>query len=294
MFDEDYKDGAPAAEDLAALNYSDEEEQGPAPSLNISDASNIEDLERHHPQKEPCLLYLSEISLEDGSEIERVECLELSTHHVFRISGISQDELLSQFDVPLSEDQAPTLMQEGAYFDEETATLVLDPDHLETVQYGLYEDEDAHQFHRKLTGVGQKRVLVVRVNGNDASFPLSERDLWSNWFSTSKPSFKSQMEDCSYGNYRVVEAKADTVRINRNIRGVRRETIENAARDAALSQITRNLWSTYDHVAFCLPEGTINDDGGENWVAYASVGRKKSVYNGSRYCSLAAIQMHGK
>lgn len=270
------------AEDVAwaaPLNITSYEEDE---TLAISDAS------KYRAQKEPCVLFKNDVLMEDGTDVESVQCFEPSTRHVFEISGISQDELLSRFDSSnyegLRERGAPTLMQEGAFYDEESATLVLDPE-LEMIQYGIYEGDSLHESRRKLAVTGRKRVLVLRIVGRDSSTSGSEASLRSDWF-TDTVNFKNQMEACSYNKFQVVDSGVATIRLNRNVRGSTNKSVELSARNAARSQI-RNL-SSYDYVAYCLPPGTAG-----RWIAYAYTFSSESFYN-DVWCNHVSAQMHGE
>ena len=92
-------------------------------------------------QTEPCLIMLKLTLMEDRSEIEEVDCYDPSTERFVHISGSSQ--LLKDFQKGEITSGTTTLMQEGAYFDDDAGSLIF-PD-LANVQYG-----DEPETNRKL------------------------------------------------------------------------------------------------------------------------------------------------
>jgi hypothetical protein len=84
---------------------------------------------------------LKKTLMEDGSEIEEVDCYDPSTEQFVHISGSSQ--LLKDFHEGEITSGTTTLMQEGAYFDDDAGSLIF-PD-LANVQYG-----DKPETNRKL------------------------------------------------------------------------------------------------------------------------------------------------
>ena len=92
-------------------------------------------------QTEPCLIMLKLTLMEDRSEIEEVDCYDPSTERFVHISGSSQ--LLKDFHGGEITSRTTTLMQEGAYFDDDAGSLIF-PD-LANVQYG-----DEPETNRKL------------------------------------------------------------------------------------------------------------------------------------------------
>ena len=96
---------------------------------------------RSRLQTEPCLLMLKKTLMEDRSEIEEVDCYDPSTEQFVHISGSSQ--LLKEFHDGVITSGTSTLMQKGAYFDDDEGSLIF-PD-LVNVQYG-----DEPETNRKL------------------------------------------------------------------------------------------------------------------------------------------------
>ena len=114
---------------------------------------------RRRLQTEPCVFMLKKILLEDGSEIEQVDCYDTSTDQFVHISGSNgnqiENQLLDEFHNGMITSGQNTLMQEGAYFDDEEGSLIL-PD-LTNVQYG----EDPETRRKLAVATGTKEMLAV-------------------------------------------------------------------------------------------------------------------------------------
>ena len=114
---------------------------------------------RRRLQTEPCVFTVKKILLEDGSEIEQVDCYDTSTDQFVHISGSKgheiENQLLDEFHNGMITSGQSTLMQEGAYFDDEEGSLIL-PD-LTNVQYG----EDLETRRKLAVATGTKEMLAV-------------------------------------------------------------------------------------------------------------------------------------
>jgi hypothetical protein len=246
---------------------------------------NHDSRSRRRLQTEPCLLMLKKTLMEDRSEIEDVDCYDPSTEQFVHISGSSQ--LLKGFHDGEITSGTSTLMQKGAYFDDDEGSLIF-PD-LANVQYG--EDPEAR---RKLAvTTGTKEMLAVRVIASDASTTSSESEISDAWFGTSGDAvnFKSQYEACSYNKLQINPANTNdisngvtTATISNIVSGTDNGVIRNAVTAALGSSFT----SQFDHVMLCLPPGTSG-----SWIAYAYVNHWLSVYN-NQWCDYISGQMHGK
>ena len=60
---------------------------------------------------------------------------------------------------------------------------------------------------------------------------------------------------------------------------------------AAVAPSVVGSLSQYDHVAYCIPRGTVDGGGSPNWIAYGYFGWYRTVYNGE-WCSFVSVQMH--
>ena len=131
---------------------------------------------------------LKKILLEDGSEIEQVDCYDTSTDQFVHISGSNgnqiENQLLDEFHNGMITSGQNTLMQEGGYFHDDEGSLIL-PD-LTNVQYG--EDLETRRKLAVATGIAP-----------DASTTSSESEISDAWFGTSGDTvnLKSQYEACS-------------------------------------------------------------------------------------------------
>jgi hypothetical protein len=273
---------------LTILSFNQQEPSTGADSESgeggLRKGGNHDSHSRRRLQTEPCLLMLKKTLMEDRSEIEEVDCYDPSTEQFVHISGSSQ--LLKEFHDGVITSGTSTLMQKGAYFDDDEGSLIL-PD-LANVQYG-----DDPEARRKLAvTTGTKEMLAVRVIASDASTTSSESAISDAWFGTSGDAvnFKSQFEACSYNKLQIDPANTNgvsngvtTVTISNTVSGTDRDVIEYAARSAL-----GNLSSQFDHVMLCLPPGT---SGG--WIAYAYINDWLSVYN-NQSCDYVSVQMHGK
>jgi hypothetical protein len=233
---------------------------------------------------------VKKILLEDGSEIEQVDCYDTSTDQFVHISGSKgheiENQLLDEFHNGMITSGQSTLMQEGAYFDDEEGSLILP--NLENVQYG----EDPETRRKLAVTTGTKEILAVRVIALDASTTSSESEISGT--SGDAVNLKSQYEARSYNKLQINPANTNavsngvtTVNISNNVSGTSDSTIRTAVVNAATASLG-NLSSQFDHLMLCLPPGT---SGG--WIAYAYVNSWLSVYN-NQWCNYVSGQMHGK
>lgn len=196
------------------------------------------------------------------------------------------------------ESGAATLIQEGAYFDDENRRLMLNGDaHPDSLTI-----EAKSKDNRRKLFTGTKSFLALRVEAAfDVSTTSSESEISDSWFGTNGDpmNFKSQMEACSYNQFLVDPAAGAatsgtnvsdgvyTVNITNTVSGVDNSVIVNAAITAGNNALG-NMASQYEHVMVCVPPGT---NGG--WIAYAYINWYLSVYN-DQWCTYPSGQMHGK
>lgn len=248
-------------------------------------------------QEEPCVLFLKNTLMEDQSNIEEVECHELSTNHVFHICGIDQSVLLAELHSGNITSGQTTLMQEGAHFNDQNATLEIIPHLVDRIEYEDYKAPLESQ--RPLSTTGFKKLVVVRVNAPDGYFRFDERQVSAAWFGGDgdKVNLKSQMQACSFDKiiFNPVTSYpwwdgVGTVNININVKN----TDSNVVLNAAISSLTNSIGdlpSQFDHVAFCLPRGSTTTRDGQNWAAFAQHNNWVSVFN-DEWCNSPTIQMH--
>ncbi|GFH56166.1 hypothetical protein CTEN210_12642 [Chaetoceros tenuissimus] len=241
-------------------------------------------------QQEGCVLLLKQIIYEDHEE-EQIECYDESTSQFVSLSAF-ESHILEMVKSGTIESGAATLMQEGAYFDDENRRLVLNGDaHSDSLTIEAKSID--HETRRRKLVTGTKSFLALRVEAADVSTSSTESEISDSWFGTSGDplNFKSQMEACSYDKYQVVPASDAThsggvasVTISNTVTGASDNEIVNAAITAASS--LGSLYSDTDHIMVCVPPGT---NGG--WIAYAYVNSWLSVYN-DQWCNYPSGQMH--
>jgi hypothetical protein len=243
-------------------------------------------------QTEPCVLLHKMILMEDFTEIEEIDCYDPSTDTYAEISshaeGDSHRYLLSKFHSGEIVSGQSTLMQEGAYFDENGSLLVED---LEDVQI-----EKGPETRRQLL-TASINMLAVRVKAADSTTSSSQAQISDAWFGTNGDpvNFKSQYGACSYGKLQVNAANTGTVTngvfevtIPNNVQGVSNSVIRNSVSTALSNSLGTLPSAQYNYVMQCLPPGT---SGG--WIAYAYINWYLSVYNDG-WCNSVSAQMHGK
>ena len=231
--------------------------------------------------------------MEDHSEIEEVECYDPSTEMYAIIPDQNaQENLLTLFKSNIINSGISTLIQDGAYFDDEEGSLILAADY-DSIQYA--EQAADGNSTRRLASTGTKNMVAVRVIANDASTTSSEVSIRDAWFGTNGDiiNLKSQYEACSFDKVKINPANtqkvnngAYTVTISRNVKQVSDNIVRTAVVDKAKTDLGE--LSQFDHVMLCLPPGTRG-----NWIAYAYVGHYLSVYN-DKWCDYVSAQMHGK
>ena len=149
-------------------------------------------------QKEPCVLLLSSILMEDQSHSEEVGCYEPSTNRIFRISGMNQNELLDAFHNGNIISGQTTLIQEGAHFNDQDATLTVIPELVDSFEYGVHDK--LLESRRPLSSTDTKNMLVLRVVAPDGTTPFSESEISNAWYGGGgdQLNLKSQYTACSF------------------------------------------------------------------------------------------------
>ena len=237
-------------------------------------------------------MLLKQIIYEDHEE-EQVECFDETTGQIVSLSAF-ESHILEMVKSGTIESGAATLIQEGAYFDDENRRLILNGDaHPDSLTI-----EAQSKDNRRKLFTGTKSFLALRVEAADASTSSNESEISDSWFGTygDPMNFKSQMEACSYNQF-LVDPASDpnnnisdgvyTVSISNTVSGVSDGIIRDAAVNAGNSDLG-SLSSQYNHVMVCVPPGT---NGG--WIAYAYINWYLSVYN-NQWCNYPSGQMHGK
>jgi hypothetical protein len=115
-------------------------------------------------------------------------------------------------------------------------------------------------------------VLVVRVSStSDGRATSASSSQLANDIFDDNVSLKSQYAACSYGKLTFAKATGNnvvngvvSVNLNSNVNGVSSSTVRDRMQTTANSIVGTNVDSTYDHVMFCIPPGTV-DDGSSGW-----------------------------
>lgn len=244
-------------------------------------------------QQEGCVLLLKQIIYEDHEE-EQVDCYDETTSQFVSLSAF-EDHILEMMKSGAIESGGATLIQEGAYFDDENRRLILNGDaHPDSLTIEAKSID--HETRRRKLVTGTKSFLALRVEAADVSTSSSESEISDSWFGTSGDplNFKSQMEACSYNKYEVVPASDAThsggvasVTISETVSGASDNVIVSAAVNAAASSLG-SLYFNTDHIMVCVPPGTSG-----SWIAYAYINHWLSVYN-NYWCNYPSGQMHGE
>ena len=243
-------------------------------------------------QTEPCVLLHKMILMDDYSEIEEIDCYDPSTDTYAEISSHAEGEarrsLLTKFHRGEIVSGQSTLMQEGAYFDENGNLFVED---VEDVQI-----EKGPETRRQLL-TASINMVAVRVVAADSTTTSSQAQISDAWFGTNGDpvNLKSQYGACSYDKLQVNAANTGTVTngvievtIPNNVQGESDSVIRNSVNNALRDSLGSLPSAQYDYVMQCLPPGT---SGG--WIAYAYINWYLSVYNDG-WCNYVSAQMHGK
>ena len=137
------------------------------------------------------------------------------------------------------------------------------------------------------------KILVLRVEANNAT-TVDENQLTSTWFTgdANGISFQSQMNACSYGNFEVDDqSRVVTILLNQTVTGLSYGGVADAALGEAAAAVAD--FGSFDHVAVCLPPGTVSDDGmNAAWTVGGTID-SNSIYN-DNWCSSISAQMQGK
>jgi hypothetical protein len=138
---------------------------------------------------------------------------------------------------------------------------------------------------------GTSSVLLVRVTATDGSVSLNANTMSDRVFGSSGTA-RSTFSDCSFGKLQLEPAKGPSVvdgvvelLVDMNIQGKTIGSLENTLSTALTNEI--GSVSHFDHVAFCVPAGTVLS--GSNWLAYAYVGNQRSVFNNEQCGYLSTI-----
>lgn len=162
------------------------------------------------------------------------------------------------------------------------------------------ETIDTSNFDRT---VGEKELLVIRIQASDSSTTATKTQLFQDIFDD-KVNVSKQLKACSHGKLtmkpatgRNINNGVATMQLN-SVVGRTTQAIINELDNDALSLFGRAL-NQFDHVMMCMPPGTnfLNGSGRimDGWQAYVPGDHKyssfMSVYN-DQWCSSVSAGMH--
>lgn len=153
-------------------------------------------------------------------------------------------------------------------------------------------------WHRSLLTTGTRKVIVIRIVGQDVATTADEAQLADDIFGASGDvlNLNSGYNGCSYGQLHLDPLSTNTLietdgvytvdLPNTIVAGSDSMVIANAALAQATTDLGESPQFLADHVMFCLPPGTSGD-----WIAYAWIAHWMSVYN-DVWCQSPSIQIH--
>lgn len=149
---------------------------------------------------------------------------------------------------------------------------------------------------------GTRKAIVFRVRANDVTSTSEEAELGKSVFGTSgKPTLKSQFEACSYNKIQFIPFTGKTttgedisngvttIEIGTEVIGKNDTDIASEVEEAAVKKL--GGLEQFDHFLISLPRGVLGHDGTTNWVGWALIPGRKSVYNDDSVKG-ESVQMH--
>jgi hypothetical protein len=136
-------------------------------------------------------------------------------------------------------------------------------------------------------GLSTRSLYFVRVSGQDAAPHPFTLNQWINGhFRTDTTSFKTVMEDCSFGKLRVVSNGGIDVTVDGYVRDYNHfgEWVTNATAKAE-AILGRSLYSMADHVVFCSPRNVTT-------LTAVALQDGNRIHINSRVCQSLSILMH--
>jgi len=244
-------------------------------------------------------LVLAETQFANDREEHYWEC-EIDSGHFLSLN-LEFDEQYEDPEIGLIESGFTTLHASDAFVSDSKAVIRDIPK--------LTRKPITHQ--RRLSTIGTRTVLVVRVKANDATTSAAEDDLAREVFgitdsngNSASVNLSNTFAQCSY-NKLTFEPSSDsdgrgnngvyTVSINDDIVGQRNVDVRNVVLDQLRSDFGSNdLNALYDHIMVCMPHGTLSKSGqtdSTDWAASATINGYVSFYN-DNWCMSTSAQMH--
>lgn len=193
----------------------------------------------------------------------------MAGHSYVKVKGLSK-KLLAEKKVKSG---VTTLSVEGATIVNEGGEDEIVIPANASLTFGVDTRRLSEHHGRKLQSMGDKSVLVVRVNAKDKS--TSGNETWLSQLVFGGGAYKSlkdQYEDCSYDKLKLTKAGGTgvnsslgttTVSISDNVNGADIFSIETLIDKAVQTKVGLvagnwgNLNNKFKHVIFCVPDGTL-------------------------------------
>ena len=207
-----------------------------------------------------CVLYLTETQLEHEEEEHKWECIDDDGHIL---------DLNLDFDTDYKDPTAGRILSGGTNLRADSAIISDTSAILRGKPKFSLIPNNSRRHLEQITG--QRSVLVVRIEANDAFTGPSEKDLARTVFGitddhgkTDSWNLASGYDQCSYGQLTFEPAQDQntnngvyTLSIDANVKGKTHSEVRNLALDRLRSDLgVKDLNSIYDHVMLCLPPGT--------------------------------------
>lgn len=151
--------------------------------------------------------------------------------------------------------------------------------------------------------IGQKELLVIRIEARDSSTTATEEQLFDDVFN-GEITFTKQMNSCSHGKLTINPATGQN--INNGITTIKLDNVVGKSSDSVVEEVEKDAvllfgrsLNEFNHVMFCMPYGTLFKNGkGElstTWHAYVPGDWRYTnfvtIYN-DRWCSSISAGMH--
>lgn len=151
-----------------------------------------------------------------------------------------------------------------------------------------------HIIPRRLAEpTGINRVLIVRVSTNEGSETTSSVEEIENTLYDGSPTVKSQYNQCSGGALTIENGGSVEITLPYSIQGIETDKDQEFLEDirlAAQEQAGAPVPDSFDHVLYCLPQGS-SVAGDFGWVGFGDLDGPNSYYNDGK-CAQHLSVMH--
>ena len=221
----------------------------------------IKSQESIHVERErqlECTLYLAETQRKNDNEEEDWECEDENGN--FLELNVNFDSKFKYPDVGVLESGNTVLHANTAFISDQKA--IIRGDHKLS--------KKPIDRRRKLVSSGERSVLVVRVEADDASTSASESEITRKVFGTGEEgsfNLSSGYGECSFGQLKLkptdhFQNGVKTVTVDTNIIGEKNVMVKNLVQDKLRAEMNvQHLDTVFDHVMIILPPGTKSKQG---------------------------------